>query len=75
MRTEANIVIGDADTTPTSSAHVRGVNQGNSPRKGRRMKGIVDEGGRATGTAARSTGINADRREPIDPRMPNLSPA
>ena len=28
-----------------------------------------------TSTQARSTGINAGAREPIDPRMPNLSPA
>ena len=28
-----------------------------------------------TSTAERSTGINAAAREPIDPRMPNLSPA
>ena len=26
-------------------------------------------------TAARSTGINPGMEEPIDPRMPNLSPA
>jgi hypothetical protein len=26
-------------------------------------------------TAERSTGINADKRNPIDPNSPNLSPA
>jgi hypothetical protein len=28
-----------------------------------------------TSTAERSTGIDPKAREPIDPRMPNLSPA
>jgi hypothetical protein len=28
-----------------------------------------------TSSAERSTGINPGAREPIDPRMPNLSPA
>jgi len=28
-----------------------------------------------TSTAVRSTGVNAKDEEPIDPRMPNLSPA
>ena len=28
-----------------------------------------------TSTQKRSTGVNAGAREPIDPRMPNLSPA
>jgi hypothetical protein len=27
-----------------------------------------------TSTAARSTGINPEHENPIDPRMPNLSP-
>ena len=38
----------------------------------RRRSGHLPDG---RSTAERSTGINAKAREPIDPRMPNLSPA
>jgi hypothetical protein len=51
--------------------HVKGTNQGNA--KGNYDKQVGHEpDGRST--AARSTGINAKARVPIDPRMPNLSP-
>jgi hypothetical protein len=35
------------------------------------MEGHLDDG---TSTAARSTGINPERRNPISADMPNLSP-
>lgn len=52
--------------------HVKGIKQGNSV--GNYAKNV---GHNADGTSdqRRSTGINATAREPIDPRMPNLSPA
>lgn len=66
---------GKADVPPDLSSHVPGVRQGNAAGntdedhslEPRDPEGLV-------GTAARSTGINPDDREPIDPRMPHLSP-
>jgi hypothetical protein len=52
--------------------HTPGIKQGNSPGNYDRMAGHEPDG---RSTAARSTGINPDNEEPIDPRMPNLSPA
>jgi hypothetical protein len=53
-------------------AHTPGVKQGNSKGNYESMAGHLPDG---RSTAERSTGINAKAREPIDPRMPNLSPA
>jgi hypothetical protein len=55
-----------------ASAHQKGVNQGNSTGNYEKQAGHQPDG---RSTAARSTGIDAKGREPIDPRMPNLSPA
>ena len=76
MRTIANVRVGEPDTTPDSSAHTPGVKQGNK-RGSLRSEGIEPgkHGRGAGGTARRSTGINPQARNPIDPRMPNLSPA
>jgi hypothetical protein len=52
--------------------HVPGVKQGNSTGNYERQKGHNPDG---TSTQERSTGVGAKKREPIDPRMPNLSPA
>lgn len=52
--------------------HVKGIKQGNSTGNYERQKGHNPDG---TNTQERSTGVNAKAREPIDPRMPNLSPA
>jgi hypothetical protein len=57
---------------PDITAHTPGVQQGNSKGNYEKMKGHKPDG---TSTAERSTGINAGAHEPIDPRMPNLSPA
>jgi hypothetical protein len=54
------------------SAHTPGIRQGNSPGGYDSMSGHLPDG---RSTAARSTGINPDMEDPIDPRMPNLSPA
>jgi len=57
---------------PDITAHTPGVPQGNSKGNYEKMPGHNPDG---TSTAERSTSIDAKGREPIDPRMPNLSPA
>ena len=54
------------------ATHVKGIKQGNSTGNYERQGGHNPDG---TSTQERSTGVNAKDREPIDPRMPNLSPA
>jgi hypothetical protein len=73
-----NVNIGKPETSPTAPAHTPGVKQGNARGNLKKEKGLMpgadgQEGAKAS--ARRSTGINADDREPIDPRMPNLPPA
>jgi hypothetical protein len=51
--------------------HTPGIKQGNEPGNYERQTGHLPDG---RSTAARSTGINPGMEEPIDPRMPNLSP-
>jgi hypothetical protein len=53
------------------TAHTRGTKQGNAKGNYERQAGHLPDG---RSTAERSTSINAKAREPIDPRMPNLSP-
>jgi hypothetical protein len=60
---------GPAIDKPT---HVKGVFTGNAPGNYDSMAGHLPDG---RSTAKRSTGINPSKRDPIDPRMPNLSPA
>ncbi len=55
------------------NAHVKGIKQGNAVGNYEKMPAAHKPDG--TSTQARSTGVNAGAREPIDPRMPNLSPA
>jgi hypothetical protein len=57
----ANVRVGEPDVSPVASAHVPGVFQGRHARN--------------TDGARRSTGIRPSAHEPIDPRMPKLSPA
>lgn len=63
--------IGKPHVKPDAPSHTKGVNEGNKgpneTQRGHNADGTV--------TAARSTGINPDARDPIDPRMPNLPPA
>jgi hypothetical protein len=58
-------------TTPYKDAHQPGVH------KGEEWSRKDTEPGRAKSDpgARNSTGINADKRRPIDPRMPNYPPA
>jgi hypothetical protein len=52
--------------------HVKGIKEGNSKGNYEKQAGHNPDG---TSTAERSTGVGASKRNPIDPRMPNLSPA
>jgi hypothetical protein len=60
------------EVTPDLPSHVPGIKQGNTKGNYDKMEGHKPDG---TSTAARSTGINPDAEDPIDPSMPNLSPA
>jgi hypothetical protein len=54
------------------SAHTPGVKSGNAKGNYEKNGGHLPDGRR---TARASTGINPDAHGPIDPSMPNLSPA
>jgi hypothetical protein len=62
---------GKPDTTPDAPAHTPGINQGNARGNYEKQAGHLPDG---RSTAKRSTGVNPDAMEPIDPSMPNLSP-
>jgi len=64
--------MGKGAVKPDVTAHQKGVPQGNSTGSYEKMTGHYPDG---RSSASRSTGINPKGREPIDPRMPNLSPA
>jgi len=63
---------GKQDVKPDLPSHTRGIKQGNSTGNYDSQTGHEPDG---TSTAERSTGINPKARQPIDPSMPNLSPA
>lgn len=69
--TTRNIRVGRRQVKPTTPTHVRGVRKGHEPGSYEKMPGHLPDG---RSTARRSTGIAPDARDPIDPRMPNLSP-
>lgn len=73
MPNSYNLRVGPPDTTNDAPAHIPGTRQGNSPPT--RDPGITRVGGQLKTNARRSTGINADARNPITPGAPNLSPA
>jgi hypothetical protein len=58
-------------TRPERPSHTRGVHRGEEWVKHDKEPGRE----RSTPTARSSTGINASKRAPIDPRMPHLPPA
>jgi hypothetical protein len=64
--------VGKATVKPDATAHKAGVYQGNATGNYEKQSGHHPDG---RSSAGRSTGINSKAREPIDPRMPNLSPA
>jgi hypothetical protein len=67
----ATIRVGKPDVKPDTPSHVKGVKEGNAPGNYEKSPGHLPDG---RSTAARSTGISPRKHEPIDPRMPNLSP-
>lgn len=66
-----NVRIGDADVSPDAPAHTPGVKQGNATGNYEKQDGHLSDG---RSTARRSTGVNPEAMNPIDPSMPNLSP-
>lgn len=68
----ASIKVGKPDVSPDAPSHTPGIRQGNASGNYEKQPGHLPNG---RGTAERSTGINPKARDPIDPRMPNLSPA
>lgn len=64
--------LGRQQVATDAPAHTPGVRQGNALGSYERQQGHRPDG---SSTAARSTGINPANEDPIDPRMPNLSPA
>ncbi len=68
----ANLRIGPASVSPDLPAHTPGINEGNARGNYEKMPGHQGDG---TSTAERSTGISPGDAGPIDPSMPNLSPA
>lgn len=66
-----NLKTGKPDVDPNLPSHVNGIMQGNSTGNYEKQTGHHKDG---TSTAKRSTGVNSRAQEPIDPRMPNLSP-
>jgi hypothetical protein len=68
----ANMRLGKGDVKQDDPVHVKGIKSGNSTGNYEREVGHKPDG---RSTAARSTGVNPKAHEPIDPRMPNLSPA
>ena len=72
MQTVDNLRVGRPHTTPSKPAHTPGVRQGNTRGNYQKQSGHFADG---RATARRSTGIDPQSRDPIDPRSPSLSPA
>jgi hypothetical protein len=68
----SKLKLGEAHTKHDAPAHTPGIKQGNAKGNYEKQRGHLPDG---RSTAARSTGINPKTSEPIDPSMPNLSPA
>jgi len=66
-----NLRTGKGDVRPDLPSHTEGIMQGNTTGNYEKQAGHLPDG---RSTAERSTGINPKARNPIDPRMPNLSP-
>jgi hypothetical protein len=62
---------GKPDVDTQALGHTPGVRQGNSRGNYEKQSGHKPDG---RATAERSTGVNADAMNPIDPRMPNIPP-
>ena len=67
----SNMSVGKGEVSPDAPAHTPGIKQGNEPGSYDDMEGHLPDG---RSTSKRSTGVNPDAMNPIDPSMPNLSP-
>jgi hypothetical protein len=67
-----NVRTGRAQTSQDKPTRTPGTHQGNARGNYEKQDGHLPDG---RSTARRSTGINPRAEDPIDPRMPNLSPA
>ena len=63
--------VGKPDVRQDAAGHTKGVSQGNDSGTLGDQKGYNADG---TATSERSTGINPAGANPIDPRMPTLTP-
>ena len=68
---EANLKTGKGDASPDTPAHTPGNKTGNAVGNYESQVGHNPDG---TSSAERSTGVRPKTKNPIDPRMPNLSP-
>ena len=72
--------MGKPDVKVDAPSHTPGVAQGNAPGGTAADPGLIETGEIGAGrpsmksTARKSTGINAEKRNPIDPNSPNLPP-
>lgn len=62
---------GKSHVRPDKPSHTKGVQQGNATGNYEHQAGHLPDG---RSTAERSTGVQAGKRNPILPGMPNLSP-
>ena len=62
---------GKPDVKPDAPAHTPGINKGGAPGSRAKQPGHLPDGRRS---AEAVTGVNAKARNPIDQRMPFLSP-
>lgn len=62
------------EVVPDISSHTPGVHKGEEEAERNRPIGSR-RAAKRTRTSRDATSINADKRAPIDPRMPNLPPA
>ena len=72
MATVSRLRVSAPDVKPSAPSHTRGVKQGNAEGNYASQPGHRADG---RSTARRSTSINPDLEDPIDPSSPNLSPA
>lgn len=66
-----NLLVGKPDVQPDKPTHVTGIQYGNKKGAYEKSHGHEPDG---RSTARRSTGIMPKKHDPIDPRMPNISP-
>jgi hypothetical protein len=71
MKKKDNLLVGKPQASHDKPTHVRGIQQGNKPGSYEKSPGHEPDG---RSTARRSTGILPKKHDPIDPRMPNISP-